>query len=630
MIKLSFMNAEHLLDAINLVAADLDIKVAGEAADYIVEIKAQKSHVLNVDISENLITVEYGGGIAVFLRGLAMSLSKIRAGVIEMHVSESHVFTLNGAMVDMSRNAVMNVDTVKFMLRKMALMGMNAFMLYTEDTYEIDGYPYFGYMRGRYTKEELRELDGYAIKLGIELIPCIQTLGHLATHLKWAASTEYKDSAGNLFPGIDATYKLIDSMLSTVSECFTTRRVHIGLDETHELGRGRTLSINGYRPPSELYLEHLNRVVEMVKARGLRPMMWSDMMMLFAAVGDTNGKHGYDLRNEHTDKMKGLIPEGLEQVFWDYYNPDESFYQKNVENHRKYLGNCAMFAGGIWAWSGYSALLRRSLEFTIPALNACKKEGVREVIATVWHNGAECNLITSLAGLAWYADYGYKGYYDEESMKECFAFATGESYDSFAKLEDVDEPNGNTIPLSRPILYNDPLLPLADKNLEGSDFSAYYKRLTKELSAINVSGFYYPAFRTITALSALFENKADFGLRLKRAYDNKDTELLLAMADECDLIVKKLYALRIAHKNAWMSYNKPFGWEIFDVRYGGLIMRFETCKDRIREYILGKTEKIEELEADRLRIDGSDNPDTALGGHILWRSYQSYVTAGIL
>ncbi len=630
MTKVYFINANHLLDAINLVASDLDIDVVAEGADCIVEVKTLDSYVLNVEIAEKRLTIEYGGGVAVFLRGLAMSLSQLRDGVTEKRISETPIFTLNGAMIDMSRNAVMNVNTVKFMLRKMALMGLNAFMLYTEDTYEIDGYPYFGYMRGRYTKEELRELDQYALNLGIELIPCIQTLGHLATHLKWAASTAYKDSTGNLFPGIDATYDFIDAMLDTVSECFTTKRIHIGMDETHELGRGRTLTLNGYRNPRELYIEHLGRVAQMVKKRGLRPMMWSDMTMLFAAVGDTVGKHGYDMRNEYSDKMRAHIPEELEQVFWDYYNSDEKFYQSNVENHRKYLGNCTMFAGGVWTWSGYSALLKRSLEFTIPALNVCKKEGVKEVIATVWHNGAESNLITSLAGIAWYADYSYKGYYNNESMKECFKFATGESYDSFVKLEEVDEPQGETIPLSRVLLYNDPLIPFSDKNIEGIEFGNYYQDLTKELASLNVSSFYYPAFNTITTLSALFENKADFGLRLKRAYDNKDNNILSEMANECDVIVEKIQALRHAHKNAWMVYNKPFGWEVFDIRYGGLVMRFETCKERICQYISGEVQKIEELESDRLRIDGTDNPNSILGNHILWRSYQSYVTAGIL
>jgi hypothetical protein len=162
-------------------------------------------------------------------------------------------------MVDMSRNAVMKVDTVMQMMRKMALMGHNTFMLYTEDTYEIEEYPYFGYMRGRYTKGELKELDAYAASLGIELIPCVQMLGHLSTHLRWSAAGAYKDTANALLVGADATYRLIDRMLATIAECFTSRRLHIGMDETHDLGTGRYLDSNGYRDRRELYFEHLTR-----------------------------------------------------------------------------------------------------------------------------------------------------------------------------------------------------------------------------------------------------------------------------------------------------------------------------------------------------------------------------------
>ena len=55
----------------------------------------------------------------------------------------------------------------------MALMGMNLGMMYTEDTYEVPGQPYFGYQRGRYTYEELHALDDYADMLGIEQM-CIR------------------------------------------------------------------------------------------------------------------------------------------------------------------------------------------------------------------------------------------------------------------------------------------------------------------------------------------------------------------------------------------------------------------------------------------------------------------------
>ena len=75
----------------------------------------------------------------------------------------------------------MRPETVKLWIDLSAAMGYNALMLYTEDTYEIFVEPYFGYGRGRYSVQELRELDDYAAAHGVELIPCIQTIAHLNT-----------------------------------------------------------------------------------------------------------------------------------------------------------------------------------------------------------------------------------------------------------------------------------------------------------------------------------------------------------------------------------------------------------------------------------------------------------------
>jgi hypothetical protein len=369
----------------------------------------------------------------------------------------------------------------------------------------------------------------------------------------------------------------------------------------------------------------------MIKDHGLRPMMWSDMMMHFASVGNTAGRHGYDITLEHDEKTKDKFPDGIDQVFWDYYNDSEEFYSKNIDNHREYLGDCTLFAGGVWAWSGYAPLYRRSLGFTLPALETCKTKGVKEVVATVWHNGSECSLILALAGLAWYADCGYKGYYVEESVKQCFEFATLQSYDDFVLLEGVEEPNQDLYALSRPMLYNDPLISLAGKNLEALDNCAeYYNQLTSKILECRVDKEYAPAFDVIAKLSSLFENKADFEVRLKHAYDLGDRETLKNMKDECDLIIEKLKALRLSHRSSWMRYNKPFGWEVFDIRYGGMIMRFETCRDRLCAYLLGEIERIEELEAERLRIDCSNDPGSILGDGMLWMNYRSYATAGIL
>ena len=77
-----------------------------------------------------------------------------------------------------------------------ASVGMNTLMLYTEDTYEVPGYPYFGALRGRYTAEELKETGCVRCQtLGVELIPCIQSLGHLQQPLLWPVMSELRDTS---------------------------------------------------------------------------------------------------------------------------------------------------------------------------------------------------------------------------------------------------------------------------------------------------------------------------------------------------------------------------------------------------------------------------------------------------
>ena len=63
-----------------------------------------------------------------------------------------------GVMLDMSRNAVMRPEEVKHFAKLLRSFGYNMIQLYTEDTYEVDNEPYFGYMRGRYTKAQLADI----------------------------------------------------------------------------------------------------------------------------------------------------------------------------------------------------------------------------------------------------------------------------------------------------------------------------------------------------------------------------------------------------------------------------------------------------------------------------------------
>ena len=103
------------------------------------------------------------------------------------------MFEKIGLMMDCSFNTVPTVKTVKLMIDLLSKMGYNRLELYTEDTYEIKNRPYFGYLRGRYTGAELKELDAYAISKGIELRPCIQVLAHLGGLFRTGEFDHVKD-----------------------------------------------------------------------------------------------------------------------------------------------------------------------------------------------------------------------------------------------------------------------------------------------------------------------------------------------------------------------------------------------------------------------------------------------------
>ncbi|MBQ9099524.1 MAG: beta-N-acetylhexosaminidase [Clostridia bacterium] len=627
--KLYFEQAQELQEGIALLAPELHISLCPAAeADVTVTVKKEPTAISAVTLNGTKAEITFGGGKSRFFRALATLTQWLKEGIQSCSVTETPLFCSNGAMVDMSRNAVMNIETVQLMLRKMALMGMNTFMLYTEDTYELEEFPYFGYMRGRYTKEELRELDAYALSLGIELIPCIQTLGHLATALRWATASGYKDTEDVLMVGAEKTYTLIDQMLKTAAECFTSRRIHIGMDETHSLGTGKYLDRKGYRVRYEIFLEHLNKVAAMAQSYGFAPMMWSDMFFRMSAAG-MEGYKDYDVRTVLKSDIAKDIPKGVQMVFWDYYNDKESFYSTNIEKHRQ-LGDNTIFAGGVWTWSGHCPLYSRSLAYTLPALDACKKHAVQEVLATVWHNGSEACLIMGLAGLAWYADFDYTGHYDENSVKRCFAAAGCGSYDDFMKAELPEHPVDSAFCATRVLLYNDPLIGLTDKHVAAlPDTKRFYTDALQQLQGIG-NGAFGPAFETVRRLTDLLINKADFGVRLKHAYDAKDREALTALAEECHTVCDKIDALRAAHRHAWMTYCKPFGWEVHDIRYGGLKARFETAKDRILSYLAGEISEIEELTAERLRYDGAGEGADPITQGFRWYRYRALSTPGIL
>lgn len=556
-----------------------------------------------------------------FFRGVGLFLENIKTQE-EFAIEEIVQFDTGGAMLDSSRNAVIAVDTIKELLRDMSVMGLNLLMMYTEDTYEVDEYPYFGYMRGRYTKNEIRELDQYAIKLGIEMVPCIQTLGHLREALKWEYANELRDTEDILLIDEPKTYAFLKNLIKSATEPYTSKRIHIGMDEAHDLGLGRYLELNGYKNRFELMNSHLQQVVKITESFGLKAMLWSDM---YFKLGSKTNEYT-DINAEFPEKIISEIPD-VQMVYWDYYHTDENIYTGMMKKHSE-LGRNQIFAGGIWTWNGLAPNYGKTWATTTAGLMAAKKNGVKEVFATMWgDNGAETPILTALPGLQLYAEHMYHKIVDEASLAKRFNFCTGFNIEDFLLLQKLDETTGvssgniMTSQTSKILLWQDILMGLFDENIKGLDLNQYYSDLVPILEKIKKNNlsleFLFDFYKNLAQVLSI---KSEVGVQLKIAYDASDRLKMQEIIKDLHLLSEKIDFLRKSHRTLWFSINKPFGWEILDIRYGGLLTRNETTIFRLTQWINHDIELIEELREKRLPFKGPyGNPEGSLGNSMYHR-----------
>ena len=556
------------------------------------------------------------------LRGMSMAKRLWESGEAVTQRAKFDSLTL---MADCSRNAVLKPEAVKQMMLELAMMGFTGLMLYTEDTYEIPDQPYFGHMRGRYSAAELKELDAYGKELGIELIPCIQTLAHLNAIFNWSAFASFRDIGDIILADDDNTYAFIEQMLRTCRECFSTKRINIGMDEAHNLGRGKYLDANGYHTKQEIMLRHLARVVELCKKYDFEPVMWSDMFFRMQFNGVYNVSKG-ELSQEVLDK----IPSEVALCYWNYYTPPvkEAVLDHMFSQHAR-TPNELWFAGGSWSWYGITPKNYFSNLVTPTQLKYALKYGVKNIIATAWgDDGAECSTFAVLPSLLQYAELNY-GEADAATMdarcRDCF----GISYEDFMKLDLPGLPETVDVTRTAPpcyekmALYNDVMLGILDADLKDLPLAEKYARDAAALRQIPENR-YMSLFETQLCYAELLAAKTGISCRIKEAYRQGNKQALADIVEEEFPQIRALVEeFHDAYRAQWMAYNRPFGFEVQDIRLGGLQARLTTAQIRITQYLNGEVERLEELEQPDLPFAHNRPSDSV-------NNYKKATTASIM
>ncbi len=564
-----------------------------------------------VEIAGNKAKLSYGKDCQ-FFRGFSLAVQYVDGEDRTIRVEPQ--FRRYGTMQNTSSH-VMSVKGVKDLIIQHALMGYDYLELYTEICYEIPEEPYFGYMKGRFSQAELRELAQFGDKLFVELVPCIQTLGHMADLFKWGKFYEYSDIAGTLLADYEPTYELIEKMLRSLKSCYTSTRINLGMDEAYFMGKGRYhWFVDDTLPdPSMMYIRHLKRVLEIAKKVGFTDLaIWYDNLFEINYKGYINPPLWLwkDFKKEITDNF----PE-VRLIFWNYVIQDADEFCRIVSYIRQ-LSPEVSFASMVHGYTSFAPENDITASLVETAKAGCKACGIDDLMITWW--GGKSSSLAQLGGYYHYIENcGENSGYD---FNEHARFLFGYTYDELCVLDLPNKIEANTGATGMAegnnpcfyILAEDPLLGIMDSHIPEDTAATYASHAQKLGELAKRDSMFSYIFKFEEVLCDTLAHKADLAKLVKKAYDMGDKEALRKLAvEKLPVVVEKMDAFRDAYYAYWNTYNRHMGWERYENMLGGHIYRLKKVADLLLAYADGKVERIEELEQTRLPVS------PAKAGHVI-------------
>ena len=204
---------------------------------------------------------------------------------------------------DLSRGPIPTLTWQKAQIRRFAAYKLNVYSPYYEHSLAYSANPLIAPPRGAMTREDVRELIAYAAKYHIDVIPEQEAFGHLHHVLKYEIYSPLAETPHGhvLAPGNPASMELIKSWFAEIDSLFPSRFVHIGADETVELGRGQTRDRVRAEGLGKVYLQFVRDINAALKPNGKRLLFWADIAM-------------------ESPQLVGILPKDMVAVCWDYWS----------------------------------------------------------------------------------------------------------------------------------------------------------------------------------------------------------------------------------------------------------------------------------------------------------------------
>ncbi|HXI33972.1 MAG TPA: glycoside hydrolase family 20 zincin-like fold domain-containing protein, partial [Gemmatimonadales bacterium] len=267
---------------------------------------------------EGYVLVAAGGGRVTIVAATGAGLFYGAQTLLQLVAGEGGRGRIRGAVIrdwpamryrgfqdDLSRGPVPTLDYQKRQIRIAASLKLNVFSPYFEHTLAYDANPLIAPPGGAMSHADVRELVAYAARYHVTVVPEQEAFGHLHHILKLETYAGLGETAHGhvLAPSDSGALPLIASWFAEIDSLFPGPFVHIGADETFELGRGRTRKAVDSTGIGPVYLAFLARIEQALAPSHKRLLFWGDVAV-------------------SSPELVKSLPHDLIPVAWNYWSKD--------------------------------------------------------------------------------------------------------------------------------------------------------------------------------------------------------------------------------------------------------------------------------------------------------------------
>ncbi len=290
--------------------------------------------------------------------------------------------TWRGLSDDLSRGPVDTLDFQKKLIRTLAAYKANLYSPYFEHTQQYASNPLPAPPGGSISADDARVLAAYAKRYHVTVVPEQEAFGHLRHTLAWEQYQPLAETPHGavLAPSQPGSLEVIKAEFTELTNLYPSPFLHVGADETDDLGLGQTKAAVDAQGLGKVYLDFMQQIDTALRPLNRRLLFWGDI-----------AQHNPDLLKAMPDQFK----RDTIAIGWQY-NPRPEGFAKYLAPYKS-AGFETWVAPGINNWNrvypNYNNGLQNIQQFTRDGQAA----GSTGQLNTIWYDDGE-----ALASSNWY------------------------------------------------------------------------------------------------------------------------------------------------------------------------------------------------------------------------------------